>query len=494
MDVSQDVDEPGRLFKDVAASLYGNLSTNFYSNADTEISPISRLPTELLVTIFFTLMERHFPSAIESSDQEPLINLEEATPHSVRHILGLVCKEWRITVISIPLLWSLLSLRGERLPDYSLVEGWILRSKATTLQVYFHPSSSPSWSPQDVSRFRSLLKKNMHRIGLLLMPGSYSTNSFYFEELFFDDKHDSLSAPRLHTLCLSSRRWSGDLFRNSFTPVEFPELQRIFNKGPYSFLHNLNPAILSSLTTLRIVLTQLRVLRNILDLMNFCVGLKHLTLIAGRLSAPGSSSIIDDELSFPNNITLPRLQFIGIPYMCLKWLPNFLPHIRAPTLKTLSFDLSGTFPPQGWELELGLIPFLQQSMPFLDTLVVERIFDKRWDMDSIFSALPSLGILHIRSSHVSPFLFRSLIDPQGKRSLMVCPNLIKVMLHDCTFESHTIADLLRARRRVSDGQIRHLRPLELLGVTNSRVFDGNDNLIALAEGSEGVLVLNEGSL
>ena len=149
-----------------------------------ELSPISRLPVEILCKIFSFIVDNF--NGLFHSDLRP----ESWTNFS--H----VSQHWRSSALSAPELWTNIPLSWPR-----WAEEMLIRSKMVTLTIRFFFSFVNS-NPRLLKTIRSCLCQ-MNRVGEIHLC---MTGGLILEQIFRDLPK---SAPQLHTLRIESSRFSG---------------------------------------------------------------------------------------------------------------------------------------------------------------------------------------------------------------------------------------------------------------------------------------------
>ena len=141
-----------------------------------ELSPISRLPTEILCNIFSLVEDNIF-----FSNRRPIlwINFSQVSYH------------WRSTALSAPELWTQIPLS---LPCRWVLER-LIRSKMAKLTIGFDYLYSKS-NPKLIEAARSCEMDRVEELNLIVDPELW-------EEISLDLPR---SAPQLHTLCIRSTR------------------------------------------------------------------------------------------------------------------------------------------------------------------------------------------------------------------------------------------------------------------------------------------------
>ena len=147
-----------------------------------ELSPISRLPVEVLCNVF-SLIENDGIFHLNRSP-ESWTNFSHVSQH------------WRSSALSAPELWTKIPLSWPRWAQEMLI-----RSKKAKLTIRSDPYLDIS-NPETIETVRSCLYEmdRVEEISLTLIP------RLIMEEIFRDLPK---SAPQLHTLCIDSYRSAG---------------------------------------------------------------------------------------------------------------------------------------------------------------------------------------------------------------------------------------------------------------------------------------------
>ena len=154
-----------------------------------ELSPISRLPVEILCKIF---------SLVEDNDNSTFYDKLDRSPESWTNFSH-VSQHWRSSALNSPELWTKIPLNYPRWAQEMLT-----RSKMAKLTIRSSLSFDNS-SPRTIETIRSCLYEmnRVEEINLIAIPGSI------LEQIFLDLPK---SAPQLHTLCIGSPRFSATSF------------------------------------------------------------------------------------------------------------------------------------------------------------------------------------------------------------------------------------------------------------------------------------------
>jgi hypothetical protein len=118
------------------------------------LSPIRRVPVEILQSIFLACLPEGFV---------------EADPYDAPLLLCQICKYWRDVALTLPLLWASFKVlrfsTGTCSPDFPLAELWLERSKSMPLSICLPVDTNRGCNPRpdDVQSFINLFFQHLSR-------------------------------------------------------------------------------------------------------------------------------------------------------------------------------------------------------------------------------------------------------------------------------------------------------------------------------------------
>ena len=401
--------------------LTGPISPNCVS-----ISPVGKLPVELLVEIFlccfYAVLNDRGPFIPPSAKTAPLL-------------LCNVCQLWRSTALSMPELWCSMEIDIALSPRF--IDTWLSRSGASPLSIAFtiEPRKKtlpflPKHSPKSYEHFHVIfpLSHRWSNLKMTIFPGAPLS-------LLGNLGADAL--PCLEMVKLDHPL--GFYMESQGSPLDYifqssSRLQLFSSSG----IQNTNISTLP-LSGLRAFCSDtLWSLANCLELLSRLPKLRlgMLCVIQGINEAPWSS----------DPVVLKDLEILSISFVTP--VPGIFTHLTLPALKSLAMDF-------GVDASLSHTTFLSFSSVFsaqLHSLRLDRPPISEDDLIEYLRPLRSLAYLILRdrprSSFIGDRLLTSLTCIGGDASYL-CPELVNLGLldvHACTDER--LVNMVESRWKV----------------------------------------------
>ena len=269
-----------------------------------ELSPIARLPVEILCNIF-SLIEDNSIFYLGRSPKS-WINFSHVSRH------------WRSSALNAPELWTKIPLGYPRWAQEMLI-----RSKKAKLTIRSN-FSLDELNPQIIKTVRSCLHEmnRVEEINLTVFPG------LILEEVFWDLPK---SAPQLHTLCIDSFHYSGTAFsidKNFLYDTERLQCVELINcKISWDSL------LLTGLTRLTLE-DSLQANSSIIDFLHALQRMPALTHLCLKDSIPDDS---ESSSTYPV-VDLPCLRILRMTFSIssVGALTTVLRHITFPHIDLLN--------------------------------------------------------------------------------------------------------------------------------------------------------------
>ncbi|KZT23390.1 hypothetical protein NEOLEDRAFT_1069537 [Neolentinus lepideus HHB14362 ss-1] len=384
-------------------------------------SPIQRLPSELLASIFVV-------GALDTTEEDPL---------SVSTLM-LVCKHWSEVAMDTPILWSRLALRNQSSIERTKFK--LARSRSAPLDI------SIDFNPR-VETTGHMTQNVVHAMDIL-RPSIYRWRSFSLVVSNRPQAHAALQrcrepAPLLQALSVHvSNSMQDDYYSNLPLPIFDGQTPRLRSVSFTSFNFGWNSRLVVGLRVLKLAgywESFAPSTAQILDILRACPQLEEFSLrnMSDVEPEPGSTwedpagEYADDifAASQPQRgmINLPRLSKLSFYYSGILRTQVILSQLMFPTLEKLELAYLDDITP--------LLKYLtRQSLTSLPLryLRVEASFFNELKLMMFLRRVSALATLElVDADDVSSNLLKGLSTPASAQT-WICPKLENFELAGCS--------------------------------------------------------------
>ncbi|KAF9065068.1 hypothetical protein BDP27DRAFT_1425134 [Rhodocollybia butyracea] len=418
-----------------------------------ELSPIRRIPLEILSEIF-----------VHCLPVPRRTGFSVATPSKAPLLLSQICRRWRSVAISIPKLWSSLSIqiKDRCYPNISLVQTFLDRSLLHPFSFRLKESLVSNTDLSLTPAVFELLLKAYHR---------WQDVEIRYSDWRIDDtsllKIPASPPSTLESLTLERAYWSSNLLGSIRTLLSAPGLRKISWSGllqPHS-----NPADIMPLELLREfslpdpcnLLTKTQFMRNLHRAPQLVSCTMTVLLVIPHLADPHES----DDFVLPdkeNPLVFSDLKKLDIT--CDTAVEQIFDVLVLPSLKTLEIShldnavINAVMPaaesPRFWSMP-SFKALHQRSCFSLHTL---DLADTDVQPDELLQILQlcstSLHSLSLTNDHISSYC----VDDHVLQALtlvpechqLLCPSLTNIKLWACMSSTDgLVSDMLESRWGIS---------------------------------------------
>ena len=405
-----------------------SLLAKAYAVGDQTVTPVQKLPVEILAEIFVqyipplvTLREERDTS---SPPDEYGRELQQA-----RSCLGQVCSKWNVILNKEPRAWATLSIDVLH-PPPEIIHTWIKKSKSYPLDV----AISRFYTEDNREVILKLLHQELWRIKVLigdfwqettfgtwpvsvLFPTNVSTVAPMLENLtLFHDASNGLGrihCPQVQTLCL---QLTDDLVK-SLIDTPMPNVERV--------------AVLCPTTP---IIWHFRLLE----------ALPNLVFLSWNLLGVANDTELPDE-----PVVLQHLSSLGVASYYYHSATAFLQSLNTPSLEYL--DLAHYFESDIDHLDEALDALSENGTVRLRHLILQNTCPREENVDFVLNHLMHLETLKLTLQNRPVDAMLLALSPHNRDFSSACPRLETVELSFVLVSSETLIEFVE-RRVQSDSE------------------------------------------